>query len=93
METCRFETAAEVCKALGISEIAEMTRRQYTAAHNWKAIGSFPPNTYVVMQAALKARSYAAPAYLWRMIGCDPPPVDAAAAPDASDMCEEAAPS
>ena len=68
MQRRRFATAEEVWNELGSTKLCEMTGRGYAAVHNWKQVGSFPPNTFVVMQLALTARGCEAPAALWRMI-------------------------
>jgi hypothetical protein len=62
-------TAAEVFEALGgVGNVAGLTGRKYGAAHNWKAFGKFPADTFVVMQGALEAAECTAPAALWGMV-------------------------
>ena len=64
-----LSTTAEVIDALGgISAVARLTSRKYSAAFNWKNFVKFPADTYVVMQAALGAAGCAAPASLWGMV-------------------------
>ena len=63
-----LETADQVFDALGgNSGIEALTGSLPSAVSNWKAFGSFPPNTYVVMTDALRAVGKTAPASLWRM--------------------------
>lgn len=64
-----LKTTAEVIEALGgVRAVAELTNRRYSAAHNWKKFKTFPPDTYVAMQAALASYGLKAPARLWRMV-------------------------
>lgn len=64
-----LESAADVIDALGgIAATAKLTGSGYTAAHNWKANGCFPPKTYVVMNDALHAKGLNARVALWRMV-------------------------
>ncbi len=37
------------------------------AAYMWRSRGNFPPETYVLLIEALKAKGYTAPPSLWRM--------------------------
>lgn len=61
-------TTEQVMHALGGTwPVAELTGRKYTAAAHWFKGETFPPNTFLVMQAALKAKGMKAPAALWRM--------------------------
>lgn len=65
-----LSSAAEVIKELGgVGPVAALTGRTYGAAFNWKAFEKFPADTFVVMQDALRARGFAAPASLWGMVG------------------------
>lgn len=52
----------------GTKAVAQMTGREYNAAHNWRSFDTFPPDTYVVMQDELAKRAKSAPARLWRMV-------------------------
>ena len=52
----------------GIAGVAELTGNKYSTASNWKYLGSFPAETFVVMTEALKAKGHTAPASLWRMV-------------------------
>jgi len=64
-----YTSTSAVIKALGgITAVARLTDRQYNAAQNWKGFATFPPDTYVVMIAALAARGHTAPPSLWRMV-------------------------
>jgi hypothetical protein len=63
-----LDTAAAVLKALGgIEQVAQLTGRTYNAVSNWRVLGSFPANTYLILQSALNAQGQTAPATLWRM--------------------------
>lgn len=63
-----LHTADQVFEALGgNSGVEDITGGKPSAVANWRAFASFPPNTYVVMTDALRARGKAAPASLWRM--------------------------
>lgn len=63
-----LSTAEQVFAALGgVRAVADITGRKYPAAFNWKMSGKFPPNTFVAMQEALRARRYVAPVSLWGM--------------------------
>lgn len=69
MAVAELTSTAQVIEALGgIREVAKLTRRKYSAAHNWKHFDSFPANTFFVMQEALRERGLAAPASLWGMV-------------------------
>ena len=64
-----LQTTEEVISALGgVAAVGELTGRKYSAAFNWKSFGSFPANTYLVMQRALRERGKTAPASLWGMV-------------------------
>lgn len=66
-------SAEQVFEALGgITAVAALTNRKYTAAHNWRAFGRFPTNTYLVMTEALAAQGKTAPASLWGMAAAQP---------------------
>jgi hypothetical protein len=53
----------------GTSKVAELTGRTYPAAYNWRSFETFPSDTYVALQAALRAkRKYSAPDSLWGMV-------------------------
>jgi ABC-type hemin transport system substrate-binding protein len=69
MSEHELSTTEEVILALGgVRAVAELTGRKYTAACNWANFQTFPPDTFVVMKAALTDRGYAAPNSLWRMV-------------------------
>ena len=62
-------TTAEVMEALGgIGFVAKLTGRTYGAAFNWKGFAKFPSDTFLVMQGALRAAGFVAPASLWGMV-------------------------
>jgi hypothetical protein len=63
-----LHTTSEIMDELGgIKAVAELTGRKYSAAFNWRASGSFPANTYVVLIDALKERDCVASPQLWGM--------------------------
>lgn len=58
----------EVIDALGgTKKVSDLTGVIPQAVSNWRATGSFPPDTYVLLKAALKKNGKAAPDTLWRM--------------------------
>ena len=63
----------EIVLALGgLAKVCELTGANVKQAWHWHGrAGSFPSNTYFVMQRALKARGYSAPAKFWNMKGLD----------------------
>lgn len=65
-----LKTAEDVIDALGgLPALAKLTGRKDSGVPwNWKAAGRFPPNTFLLMQGALRARGYRAPAELWGML-------------------------
>jgi hypothetical protein len=72
MDDVALTTTAAVMDALGGTKaVAELTGREYGAAHNWRAFETFPPDTYLVMTIALRDRGKKAPASLWRMVGAE----------------------
>lgn len=59
-------TTRDVLDALGgISAVAKLLGKRYTAVHNWAAYGAFPASTFVVLTAALKRAGYVASPTLW----------------------------
>ena len=69
MQHGELSTTIEVIEALGgISAVAELTNREYNAAHNWKSFQTFPPDTFLVMTTALERIGHRAPASLWRQV-------------------------
>ncbi len=61
-------TTKAVIKALGGSTaVGRLTGRKVQAASNWAALGTFPANTFVILQAALRAKGLSAPLTLWDM--------------------------
>ena len=65
----KLVTTSEVIDKLGgVGAIAAITGRKYSAAHNWKSFETFPANTFLVLQQALRERGYEAPASLWGMV-------------------------
>lgn len=70
MSGTELQTTGAVMEALGgYLEVARLTSRKPNAASNWLSQLTFPPDTYVVMQAELKRRGKTAPDRLWRMVG------------------------
>jgi len=51
----------------GLKAVGALTGRKSGVVWNWKDRKAFPTNTYVVMQAALRAKGVDAPASLWGM--------------------------
>jgi hypothetical protein len=68
-----LRTAEAVVEALGgLEEVCRITGANLKQAWHWHGrAGMFPANTYVVMQRALRARGFEAPARLWNMKGLD----------------------
>jgi len=63
-----LKTVAEVFKALGENPgVAELTGAKASTLSMWRAAGSFPSNTYVVLTDALRAVGKSAPDSLWKM--------------------------
>lgn len=63
-----LRNTSDVFEALGgTAEVAEIAGATYSAAHNWKAFGRFPPRKYVVLQRELARMGLAAPDSLWGM--------------------------
>jgi hypothetical protein len=66
-------SAQDVLDALdGIAAVAKALGRTYSAVHQWRGNGKFPPGLYLVMTRMLADRGVTAPASLWSM---EPPPV------------------
>jgi hypothetical protein len=62
-------TTSQVIEALGGSaRVAVITGRKVNAASNWLKFETFPSDTFLVMQQALMATGYTAPASLWAMV-------------------------
>lgn len=65
----KLHTAEDVISELGgVDVVRELTKRngRWTVPM-WKHREKFPPNTYTVMKAALKAKGATAPESLWGM--------------------------
>jgi len=63
-----LQTTAEVIEAVGgPAKAAEITDRNYKAVWNWTKSEAFPPNTYLLLNAALREKGFTAPPRLWRM--------------------------
>ena len=69
----RLDTAREVISALGgLDDVAALTGRKYVTVSAWQTrIGTFPPETYLLMTETLRARGFEAPESLWRQISCE----------------------
>jgi hypothetical protein len=64
----RITTIDEVIEALGgPNEISKLLDCRPHAVSMWKARGRISPDTYVILNAALKARGKIAPPHLWGM--------------------------
>lgn len=63
-------TTKQIIEALGgIDDVARLTGRNSDAVWNWdRRSETFPANTFVAMQRALKERGHTAPVSLWRMV-------------------------
>lgn len=74
-----LSSTGAVIEALGgLQAVADLTGRGYSAAHNWKATGQFPANTYLLLRKALAAKGFDAPDTLWNMAESAERPVEAA---------------
>lgn len=63
-----LKTVPEVNNALGgLSAVAKLTGRTYSAAAQWPYLGTFPSNTYLIITDALAVLGKSAPASLWGM--------------------------
>ena len=62
-----LQTTADVIEVLGRENVETLTASSPQTVSNWKSFGWFPPNTYVVMTAALALKGRSAPASLWKM--------------------------
>lgn len=65
----QLNTVEDVISELGgFDAVKELTNRNSSSAvPMWKHREKFPPNTFTVMTAALKAKGARAPASLWGM--------------------------
>ena len=63
-----LQSADDVFAALGgLPGVMDLTKSKYKTVHQWKASGSFPSNTYVLMTTEIGRLGYTAPASLWDM--------------------------
>lgn len=51
----------------GTREVARITSRKVSAASMWRSLGKFPPNTYLVLKAAMDAKGIAVDPTLFGM--------------------------
>lgn len=66
MSTPQLTTASAVIDALGgTTVVARLADRSPQAVTNWRAADRLPAETFLVLQAALKASKKEAPASLW----------------------------
>jgi hypothetical protein len=73
MAARHLDTTTAVMDALGgHPKVAILTNRKPKAAWNWYKFEHFPPDTYIVMTAALAERGCTAPPSLWRMVTPEP---------------------
>ncbi len=69
-----LRTVATVIKELGgdmrgmNTYVAELTHKSLQCVTNWKAKDRFPPDTYLILQKALKEHQATAPARLWGIV-------------------------
>ena len=69
----KLATTTEVIDALGGNQVvARITRRNAKAVSMWRSFNTFPPDTFLAMNAALSAKGKCAPSALWRMIPISP---------------------
>jgi ABC-type hemin transport system substrate-binding protein len=62
-------TANDVIDKLGGNQaVAKLTNRKPNAVSNWRSFDAFPPDTFLVLTAALRERGESAPVSLWRMV-------------------------
>lgn len=67
MDSPCLETSAAVIDALGgTAAVARLANKAMQTVSNWRSRG-FPSDTFLLLQAALKAQGRTAPAALWRM--------------------------
>lgn len=65
----RLTTVDAVIEKLGDEPgVRALTGRTQQNVTNWRAIGLFPSNTFLVMDRVLKQKGFYAPPKLWRMI-------------------------
>ena len=65
----RLNTANEVIDALGGTlAVARLAGLSMQAISNWRLRERFPPATYLLLNAALRAKQCSAPTKLWDMI-------------------------
>ena len=68
-----LRTASEIVVAIGgNSVLAKLTGRKTQHITNWKAQGTLPPATYLVVTDELRRLGYDAPPELWRIISLPP---------------------
>lgn len=64
----KLRTTSEVIDALGgIRALSELTRTSINGIYNWRAVGQFPADTYIVIREALGEIGKSAPDHLWPM--------------------------
>lgn len=70
MDARELTSASEIVKELGgNTAVARLTdRKAPQVVSNWISDNSFPPNTFLVLNAELRARGCRAPSSLWRML-------------------------
>ena len=58
----------QVIDALGgTAKVAKITSRKPQAVSNWRSREAFPPETFLILTAALRDKGLSAPSSLWRM--------------------------
>ena len=76
-----LQTSGEVIDALGgTAELAASLGRSMTVISNWRTAGSFPANTYLVLNGMLSKAGASAPAHLWKMVATSGRPAPSARA-------------
>jgi hypothetical protein len=63
-----LKTVPEVIAALGGNDhVAKTIGASYNAVSNWRARGTFPAHTYLILNEMLRRRGHRAPDSLWAM--------------------------
>jgi hypothetical protein len=64
----KLRTTSEVIDALGGNQaLSDMTSTSVNGVYNWRAVGQFPADTYLLLKDALDKIDMNAPDHLWPM--------------------------